>query len=109
MTGTLSEWIALPAALLLILGGLLALIGACGLFRLRRFYQRMHPVTMGATLGTGCILISSMLVTSAILERPVIHELVITLLVVITAPVSAVTLMRAAIRRTRAHQDQGHD
>jgi hypothetical protein len=33
----------------------------------------------GATLGTGCILISSMLVSSAILDRPVIQELLITL------------------------------
>jgi multicomponent K+:H+ antiporter subunit G len=107
MTETLPDWIALPAALLLIAGGLLTLIGASGLLRLRQFYQRMHPVTMGATLGTGCILVCSMLVSSTLLGRPVIHELVITLLVVITAPVSAITLMRAAIRRTRAHSDEG--
>ena len=101
MTEAMPEWVAFVAALLLILGGLLALIGACGLLRLREFYQRMHPATMGATLGSGCILVCSMLVSSMMLERPVIHELVITLLVVITAPVSAITLMRAAISRTR--------
>ena len=99
---TLPGWIAIPAALLLIAGGLLTLIGACGLLRLRDFYSRMHPPTMGTTLGTGCILVSSMLVSSAILERPVIHEVAIALFVVITAPVSAITLMRAAISRSRA-------
>ena len=101
MIEAMPEWVAFVAALLLIFGGLLTLIGACGLLRLREFYQRMHPATMGATLGSGCILVCSMLVSSMMLERPVIHELVITLLVVITAPVSAITLMRAAISRTR--------
>ena len=97
---TLPDWAAFIAGLLLICGGLLALIGACGVLRLRSFYQRMHPPTMGATLGTGCILVSSMLVSSALIDRPVIHEIVITVFIVITAPVSAITLMRAAISRT---------
>jgi multicomponent K+:H+ antiporter subunit G len=97
----LPAWIAIPAGLLLIVGGLATLIGACGLVRFREFYARMHPATMGATLGTGCILISSMLVSSVLLDRPVIHEILITLFVVISSPVSAITLMRAAISRTR--------
>lgn len=102
MTGmALPPWIALPAALLLIAGGLFTLIGACGLLRLRDFYSRMHPPAMGSTLGTGCILIASMLVTSAALERPVIHEILISAFLVITSPVSAITLMSAAIHRAK--------
>jgi multicomponent K+:H+ antiporter subunit G len=96
----LPPWAALTAAVLLIFGGLLSLVGALGLFRLRHFYARMHPVTMGATLGTGYVLIASMLVFSIGLQRPVIHELLITLFVVITAPISAMTLMRAALTRS---------
>jgi multicomponent K+:H+ antiporter subunit G len=57
---------------------------------------------MGATLGSGCVLVASMLVSSALLKRPVVHELLITIFVLITSPVSAMTLMRAAISRTRA-------
>ena len=94
MSTELPDWMALSAAVLLILGGLLSLIGTYGLLRLRNFYQRLHPVTMGATLGTGCILVCMMLVSGGI--RP----LVITVFVVITAPVSAITLMRAAISRS---------
>ena len=56
MTLDLPVWVALPAALLLIAGGLLTLIGALGLLRLRDFYSRMHAPTMGTTLGTGCVL-----------------------------------------------------
>lgn len=98
-------WAALPAALLLMFGGLLVLIGALGLLRLKDFYARMHPVTMGTTLGTGCVLIASMLVSSALLRRPVIHELLITLFILMTAPVSAMTLIRAAIFRTQPRGD----
>jgi multicomponent K+:H+ antiporter subunit G len=94
-------WVSVPAALLLISGGLLTLIGSIGLLRLPSFYSRMHPPTMGATLGTGSVLIASMLVSTAALHRPVIHELLITLLVVLTAPVTAILLMQAARRRSR--------
>lgn len=102
MTSTaLSLWISVPAAVLLIAGGLLTLIGSIGLLRLPSFYSRMHPPTMGTTLGTGSVLIASMLVSSASLHRPVVHELLITVFVVMTAPVTAILLMRAARRRTR--------
>jgi len=92
-------WAVLPATLLLISGGLLALTGSIGLLRLPDFYTRMHPPTMGTTLGTGCVLFASMLVSSALTGRPVIHELLITLFIVITAPVTAMLLMRAAVYR----------
>jgi multicomponent K+:H+ antiporter subunit G len=106
---TLPAWAALPAALLLICGGLLAVIGSMGLLRMRSFYARMHPPTIGATLGTGCVLIASMLVSSALLQRPVIHEILITLFVLITSPVSAMTLMRAAVLRIRVQDPNRTD
>jgi multicomponent K+:H+ antiporter subunit G len=99
MTLNLPAWIALPAALLLIAGGLTAVIGAFGLLRLRDFYSRMHPPTMCTTLGTGCVLIASMLVSSALIGRPVLHEVLITLFLVITAPITAILLTRAAVYR----------
>ncbi len=94
-------WVTVPATLLLIAGGLLTLIGSLGLLRLRDFFSRMHPATMATTLGTGCVLIASMLVSSALLHRLVVHELLITLFVVMTAPVTAMLLARAAIARER--------
>ena len=94
-------WASVPASLLLIAGGLLTLIGSVGLLRLRTFYERIHPPTMGTTLGTGCVLIASMLVSSALLHRPVVHELLITLFIVLTAPITATLLMRVAVYRGR--------
>ena len=101
-------WATVPASLLLIAGGLLTVIGSFGLLRLPDFYPRMHPPTMVTTLGTGCVLIASMLVSSAILHRPVVHELLITLFVVITAPVTAMLLVRAAIYRGKARSTSGN-
>ena len=93
---TIPAWIALPAGLLLIAGGSITLIGAVGLVRMRDFYARMHPTTMSTTLGTACVLVSSMLVSATV------HEIVVALFLLVTSPVSAITLMRAAISRTRA-------
>lgn len=107
MTGLdLPMWAAIPAAVLLVCAGLLALVGSLGLLRLREFAARMHPPTMGMTLGTGCVLFASMFVSSALQHRPVVHELLITLFVVMSAPVSAITLMRASITRKRDESGQ---
>jgi len=104
-------WAALPAAVFLVVGGLLAAIGALGLLRLPDFFMRMHPPAMVSTLGAGCVLLASMLVSSAAAGRPVIHALLITLFVVMTAPVTAMLLARAAqyrsARRTRERNDGG--
>lgn len=95
-------WVTVPGTLLLIAGGLFTLIGSIGLVRLRDFPSRMHPPTMGATLGTGCVLLTSMLVSSALLGRPALRELLIALFVFVTAPVAAMLLMRAATHRDAA-------
>jgi len=94
-------WAALPAALLLICGGLLTLVGSLGLLRLDSFFARIHAPTMGSTLGAGCVLIASMLTSTALAQRLVIHEMLITLFILITAPVTTMLLMRAAMLRSR--------
>ena len=97
---TLPAWAALPAALLLILGGLCSVIGSLGLARLGTFFQRMHGPSMGNTLGTGCVLLASMLVSTVLANRLVVHEVLIAVLIVITAPMTAMLLMRAAVHRS---------
>jgi len=106
MTDELPLWAALPAAVLLVIGGFLAFVGAVGMLRLRTFYMRMHPPAMGNTLGAGCVLLASMLVSSALLQRPVIHEALIALFMIMTAPVSAMLIMRSAIYRTGVNAER---
>lgn len=94
-------WAAIPVTLLLLLAGCLAVIGGLGLLRLSNFYQRSHGPAMINTLGAGCVLVASMLYFGATGSRPVIHELLITVFVLLTAPVTAMLLMRAAVHRDR--------
>lgn len=95
-------WAAIPAAGLLIVAGIVTLIGSLGLLRLRDFFSRLHGPAMGNTLGTGSVLIASMLVASAFAGRPVLHELLITLFIVMSSPMSAMMLTSAALYRAKA-------
>ena len=98
---TLPLWAAILAALLLCTGSLLTLIGSLGLLRLPNFYARMHGPTLGSTMGTGCILLSSMLVFSLLMERPILHEMLISVFIVITAPITTMLLSRASLFHDR--------
>ena len=103
---TLSWWVALPVAFLLVLGGLITLIGTLGLARLQSFYQRIHGPAITIALGAGCILIASMLYFTVTQSRLVIHELLISVFVLMTAPVVSMLIMRAAVYRDlRAARD----
>lgn len=92
-------WAAVPVALLLVVGGSIILIGALGLMRLPSFYQRIHGPAITVTLGAGGILLASMLYFTVLQSRLVMHELIITVFILMTAPVVSMLLMRAAIYR----------
>ena len=57
---------AILAAMLLIVGAAITLIGSLGLLRLQNFYERVHAPTLGTTLGTVCIALASMIYFSAL-------------------------------------------
>lgn len=95
-------WAALPVSVLVLVGAGLGLTGAIGLLRLRGFYDRIHAPTLGTTLGIGCILLASMLFFSVTQGRAVLHEVLITVFMVITTPVTLMLLARAALHRDRA-------
>lgn len=101
MTGIaqLPDWAALLVSLLLILGASIILIGALGLLRLRTFYQRIHGPAITVTLGAGSLLIASMVYFTVAQSRVVVHEIIITVFVLLTAPVVAMMIMRAAVYR----------
>ncbi len=101
----LPDVVAATVALLVVLGAALALVGSFGLLRLPTFYERVHPPTMGTTLGLGCILLASMALFSALGSRAVLHEIVIAVFAIVTTPVTYVLLVRAAVRRDEASVD----
>jgi len=95
----LPGWAALIVSLLLIVGASIVLIGALGLVRLRTFYQRIHGPAITVSLGAGSLLLASMLYFTVARSRPVVHEIIITLFVLLTAPVVSMMIMRAAVYR----------
>lgn len=97
----LPAWAVIPIAVLLVAGGLVTLIGSLGLLRLPDFFARMHGPSMGNTIGTGCVLLASLITSSAIVGRPVVHELLITLFIVMSSPVTSMMLVQAALYRNR--------
>ena len=97
----LPVWIALPAALLLVAGSVLTLIGSFGLLRLPNIYARIHAPTMGASLGLYCILAALGLIGSFAAQRPFLQPLAIAVFMVLTSPVTAVLLMQAGLYRDR--------
>jgi multicomponent K+:H+ antiporter subunit G len=82
---------------LLILGGIFVLVGSIGLLRLQDLYVRLHAPTKATTLGLGGVLIGSMLYVFASQGTISINELLITLFLVITAPVTAHILAKVAM------------
>jgi multicomponent K+:H+ antiporter subunit G len=87
------------AALLVLAGALVAFVGSLGLLRLRSFYERVHPPTMGTTLGTALVLAGSMVYFTGLESRAVIHEVLIAILMTVNTPVTYMLLMRAALQR----------
>lgn len=90
------------AGILVVLGALLALAGSLGLLTFGSFYQRIHPPTMGATLGTGLILVACVLHFSELQQRLVLHHVLIGLFMLVTTPVTFMMLVRAALHRDAA-------
>ncbi|WP_072392821.1 monovalent cation/H(+) antiporter subunit G [Hyphomicrobium sp. CS1GBMeth3] len=95
----LPAWVAILTSVLVLTGAGLTLIGTIGLLRLKDFYARVHPPTLGSTLGVGCVLLASMLYFTALEARPVVHEVLIAIFVTITTPVTLMLLASAALHR----------
>lgn len=92
-------WVTIPGSLLLIFSGFLTFTGSLGLLRFKRFYSRLHAVTLGNTMGVGAVIITSILAASAEVQRPVMHEILILMFLVLVSPVTSILLMQAGLRR----------
>lgn len=101
------EW---AIAALLVVGGLFALAGTLGMLRFPDFYMRLHAPTKATTLGVGGVLLASLALRWFQGDFGV-HELLITLFLFVTAPVSANLMAQAALHararsRASAPEDQ---
>ena len=106
---TLSDlplWAAWTIVAVTVFGSLLALIGSVGLVVLKRFYERVHAPTLGATLGMALIVVASVMFSSMTEGHLVLRDLMIGVFLTVTTPVTLILLARAAVYRDRVEGDE---
>ena len=81
-----------------VIGGLFGLVGSFGLLKLKDTMQRLHAPTKATTLGVGGVLVASMLYFTLIKGSFSFHELMITLFLFLTAPITAHFMAQTHIR-----------
>lgn len=91
--------IELVVSLLIVAGGFFAFVGSFGLIKLPEVMQRLHAPTKATTLGVGSVLVASMLYFFVLEGNPSIHELVITLFLFLTAPITANFVAKAHLHQ----------
>ncbi len=73
----------------LVTSGIFGFVGSFGLIKLRDPMSRLHAPTKATTLGVGGVLIASMLHSVFVEHHLSMHELLITLFLLLTAPITA--------------------
>ena len=73
----------------LVISGIFGLVGSYGLVKLRDSLQRLHAPTKATTLGVGGVLIASMIYFYAETGYLSVHELLISVFLLLTAPITA--------------------
>ncbi|MDZ7906938.1 MAG: Na+/H+ antiporter subunit G [Gemmobacter sp.] len=89
----------------LVIAGIFGLVGSYGLLKLPDLMTRLHAPTKASTLGVGGVLLASM--GHAAFKRGDIswHELLITLFLFLTAPITANFIAKAHIARNLTAKD----
>lgn len=90
-------WIEVVVSAFLIFGGVFVFIGSLGLAKLPDFYTRLHAPTKATTLGMGSLLVASSVMITYQQGYLSLHELLITLFLLITAPVTAHMIAKTAL------------
>jgi multicomponent K+:H+ antiporter subunit G len=99
--GPLPLWAEILTGLFAVLGAAFAAIGSFGLVRLPNFFRRIHAPTLGATVGVWCITIAMIVYFSVQGFSLFLHAILIVLFIALTAPITTIFLMRAALFRER--------
>jgi multicomponent K+:H+ antiporter subunit G len=100
-TDALPLWAEVLTAVFAVLGAAFAAIGSFGLVRLPTFFRRIHAPTLGATFGVWCITLATGVYFSVQGLHLFLHAGLISVFVALTAPITTIFLMRAALFRAR--------
>ncbi|ATC94080.1 Na+/H+ antiporter subunit G [Pseudoalteromonas tunicata] len=96
------EWLV---SILLLIGGAFILIGSIGLNKMPDFFMRLHGPTKATTLGMAGVLIAAMVYFSMTKDGISVKEILISIFLLITAPISGYMLIKAAIHHKLPAKD----
>ncbi len=99
MTEDLAFWAEALVAFMLVTAGVFGLVGSLGLVKLHDTMRRLHAPTKATTLGIGGVLIASMIYSGVFLDRLSFHELLITIFLFLTAPITANFVAKSYLHR----------
>jgi multicomponent K+:H+ antiporter subunit G len=88
------EWII---SILLLIGGFFILVGSIGLVKMPDFFMRLHGPTKATTLGMASLLTAAMVYFSTTQAGVSIKEILISLFLILTAPISGYMMIKSAI------------
>jgi multicomponent K+:H+ antiporter subunit G len=101
----MTSFVEFAIAALLVIGGTFVFIGSLGLAKLPDTMRRLHGPTKATTLGIGALLVASILYFMVLRNAGGIHEVLITIFLFLTAPVSGNLIAKAYIFRHKDVQE----
>jgi multicomponent K+:H+ antiporter subunit G len=90
----MTEWII---SILLLIGGSFVLVGSIGLVKMPDFFMRLHGPTKATTLGMASLLTAAMVFFSTTQAGVSVKEILISLFLILTAPISGYIMIKSAI------------
>lgn len=92
-------------AISLVISGIFGLVGSYGLIKLTNTLQRLHGPTKATTLGVGGVLIASMIYFFTNTGYLSVHELLISVFLLLTAPITANFIAKTYMARNLRETD----
>ncbi|WP_037310365.1 Na+/H+ antiporter subunit G [Ruegeria halocynthiae] len=92
-------------AFFLVISGIFGLVGSYGMIKLKDPMSRLHAPTKATTLGVGGVLLASICHSVLIEHHLSLHELLITLFLFLTAPITALFIAKWHIHRHEKPED----
>ena len=105
----MSVWAEIAVSAFLVAGAFFLFVGSLALAKLPDTMRRLHGPTKATTLGIGGMLVASMLYFFFVRGEVSIHELLITLFLFLTAPVSAYMIAQAHLGHRPSQGGRGVD
>lgn len=95
----MSFFAELLISIFLVMSGIFGFVGSYGLIKLKNTLQRLHAPTKATTLGVGGVILASLVYFYAETGHISVHELLISLFLFLTAPITANFIAKAYLAR----------